>query len=389
MKFSLPFVLLLLSHVALGQSSLSTVAERLDKAGCFRAGVTYEVLLPNADTPVSYNVDLMSYTLASDTLAPAQYLTEWTPTDSAANAASGFSAYYTGNYFRYRNGKLQENHVSDNLMPFAPRGTAESGLQQQDQFAGLLPAFLADKFRKMSADSTYKYEITEQGGSTIIKGEVVDRGFVMSEFEYRLSQATGMPESMEIITNPGQMAEQLITAKYNTISTHGCEELSEPMLISRHSDIFDKYRKDSFALENLRGEPLPSFTAAKLRGGRFSRERGDAMGEPTVLAVLGMSVDATDKVIADLREAVNHLPFAVRLMLAFTDNNRDIIEEYVGNATPGEEVLVSARALARDCGVTDSPSIIFVRADGTVADIHVGRNNDLRDIVIQKAAMTR
>lgn len=50
---------------------------------------------------------------------------------------------------------------------------------------------------------------------------------------------------------------------------------------------------------------------------------------------------------------------------------------------------MSARELAANCGVADTPSVIFCRADGTVADIHVGRNNDLRDIVIQKAAMAR
>ena len=54
---------------------------------------------------------------------------------------------------------------------------------------------------------------------------------------------------------------------------------------------------------------------------------------------------------------------------------------------PGEHLLTSAKSLARDCGAAAFPVTVITRADGTVADVVIGYNNDLTPVVIQKAAL--
>lgn len=68
-------------------------------------------------------------------------------------------------------------------------------------------------------------------------------------------------------------------------------------------------------------------------------------------------------------------------------NNVDEIEAIVPGLRIGEHLLMSAKPLARDCGATSFPTLIICRADGTVADIVLGYNNDMTSVVIQKAAL--
>lgn len=391
MKFSLPFVsLLLISHCAYAEDSLFNLADRLDANECYTARATYEVLLPNTDSPVTYSVNLMSYPTKSDTLSPCEYLIDWSPVlKDKTPVMDGFASYFNGNFFRFNGGKLLEYHFNDNPSPFAPRGYATGGVQQKEQFASLLLQMLADDLRKMAADTSYTFTIAPKASGIEVKGSQTLRGYLCSEFTYRFN-AEGLPEFKEVTTNPGQMGEQVITVNYAPASTNSkCYSITEQSLIEHFPEIFEKYRRDSFALESLRGALLPSFAVPTIKRDRYSHQRGEALGTPTVIAVLENSVDATAEVVAALRSAMDALPFSANLILAFTDKDTDVVSETTGAQRPGEVILVSARSLARDCGITDTPSIIFCSPDGTVADIHVGRNNNLRDIVIQKATLSR
>lgn len=380
MKFSLPlFLVILLSQCAYAE--------------CYNARVRYEVLLPNAETPVGYSLKLYSSSAPGDSLSPVEYLIEWEAADAPegrpSTVARGFSSYFGGNFFKFQNGKLLEYHAADNPAPFAPRGDVRAGVQQREQFADLLPQVLQERIALIEADTTYIiYKESLADGRTKVKGSQHLRGYVCSEFSYTFGP-DGTPLEKEITTNPGQMGEQVITARYFPADSAGCPPLNEQKLMELYPEIFEKYRRDSFGLEKLRGEPLPAFTAQSLEGERFSHARGASFTAPTVIAVLDESVDATANVIKDLRNAIDALPFEARLILAFTGKDREEIADLAGTPRYGETVLTSARSLARDCGVTDSPSIIFCRPDGTVADIHVGRNNNLREIVIQKATLSR
>jgi len=389
MKFSLPFVsLLLASHCAYAQSSLSDLAERLDSTECYTARATYEVLLPNSESPVRYNISLMSYPTVADTISPCEYLVRWQPVmNDSTMSMNGFASYYGGNFFRFSSGKLVEYHASESMMPFAPNGSAAGGVQQKEQFASILPQFLAKELHNMATDSSYTITISARASGTELKGSQTRRGYLCSEFTYCFNR-DGLPTFKEITTNPGQIGEQVITVIYNyNSSPTDCHQITERTLIDDFPDIFDKYRRDSFTLENLRDEPLPSFAVATTYRSRLSHQRGDPLDALTVIAVLDSSVDATPIVVSNLRAAINALPYSASLILAFIDKDTEAITATTGPARPGEIILVSARALARNCGVTDFPSFIFCRPDGTVSDIHIGRSDDLPDIILQKAAL--
>ncbi len=389
MRISLLFVVLCSSLSAFAEVTLSEVADALEGAGCWRAGARYEALVPGADDPARYRLELLSEESPGDSLSPCNYLIEWNYTVIGGEESSGgFSAYFNGDYYRFRGGRLMEFHYADDPMPFAPRGSTSDGVQMNDQFATMLPQFMARMFRQMASDTAFVCTVDETPGQVVVKGRELRDGYLRREFVYRFSGATLLPESWETVNNPGQIGEQTIMAEYEPRSGD-CPALSEQALIERHPDLFAKYRRDSFSLENLRGEPLPGFTAQMFSGGRYSYRRGGQFATATVIAVLDSKVGQTAGVVEDLRGAVRSLPGACDLIIAFTDNDLDAAGELTGGGRPGETVLVSARALAANCGVADTPSIIFCRADGTVTDIHVGRNNDLQNIVIQKAAMAR
>ena len=72
------------------------------------------------------------------------------------------------------------------------------------------------------------------------------------------------------------------------------------------------------------------------------------------------------------------------IIFAFVSNDIDAIEALTGAAREGEHILMSARRLARDCGVTATPVIIICDRDAVVKEIINGYNNALTDVVIQK-----
>ncbi len=113
---------------------------------------------------------------------------------------------------------------------------------------------------------------------------------------------------------------------------------------------------------------------------------GDKFRCPTVIVMLDANGAFSSPTVSAVKSAVDSLPFNSDIIWAFSGNNVDDIEAIVPQIRVGEHLLMSAKPLARDCGVTSYPSIIVCRADGTVADIVLGYNNDLSSVVIQKVA---
>lgn len=386
MKCSLFAICICLPCIATASPTLTDIAASLAGHDCVKADVRYEVYLPGASNPIAYNVSLQGNAPA-DSLSPCSYLTSW----DTPNAGKGFSAYFDGNYYNYDGGsRIVEYHVKDDAIPFAPRGSHVGGVQQNDRFARLLPQFVANDLMAMAADTAFVYTVENNGDFVDVKGSESRRGFVIKEFEYRFADGGATIVSYEAVTSPGETGEQIITATYSPAGDgQGCTTLSEQALMDRYPTPFEKYRRDNFSLESLRGEMMPEFSARTVSGERYSHTRGDGFVSPVVIAILDYNVGATDEVVRALRDAVDSMPSAYDLILAFTGNSIESIENLTGAARAGETILVSARSVARDCGVADTPAIIFARADGSVADIHVGRNNNLKEIVIQKAAMAR
>lgn len=381
-----------LSVQAAGDVTFEEFAAALSDMPEYRARASYEVVLPTSQEPVVYAIALQG-NAQTDSLAPADYLIEWSLAKDG-NRSEGFSAYFGGNHYRFRDRRLQEYHASDDMSPFAPAGHKERGVQSQAQFADLLPQFIGEAFKKFAADSSYVFTFTPDsivGGrrSKVVEGVRRHSGYDALEYVYVFDYETNLPRRIEFDSNPGMIGEQLVTALYDYDSLPETATLSDEGLIKRYPEVFEKYRENDFRLENMIGQPLPSFSAPCVAGERLSRHSGDKFDAPTVIVILDSDVSSTPDVVAAVRSAVAGLPMQTDVLWAFVSNDRAVISEIVGEQRPGETVVSSARGLARDCGVTTTPVIMICDRDGVVNDISVGYNKNLSDVVIQKVAVMR
>lgn len=371
--------------------SLNDLASYLSGMQEYSSSATFEVLLPTSEFPVVYNIRMASSADEENNLAAADYLLEWTLSKDG-NSSEGFSATLPGHHYRYRDHRLQEYHYNPDSIVFAPGGDLSKGVQNQAQFCDLLPQYLGQTFASMTSDSTYKYIVhpdTVISGERLIAVEGVRsfQGVEALEFLYLLDRDF-LPFKSEFVSNPGQVGEQLITVTYDYSDDMPLSVAqSEEDLIERYPEVFEKYRESSFRLDNLPGRRLPAFTAPTTTGERYELAKDGHFAVPTVVAILNSEVSSAGETVKALRDAVDSMPMQADLIFAFVNNNHDAIESTVGELRPGEHLLMSARGLARDCGVTDTPVIIICDRSATVKDLMIGFNNDITDFVIQKTAL--
>ena len=384
--------LLLAAAVPLGlqAESLGNIADSLSAATPYHATARYEVLLPQSEEPVAYEVALnAAVPAARDTLAPCDYLIDWIM-DTPSGPSRGFSAYFGGHHYRFRDKRLQEYHYDDSAAPFEARGTVRLGVQQQAQFASLLPAFLAERMREIASDSSYTYNIKETPGVVRVQGVQRFGGVDGMEFSYDFDAASGLPVGAEFCHNPGQMSEQTVTVRYGgpDVATMDAT-LSEPALMALYPEAFGRYRESDYTLANLPGRPLPEVSAPTIEGERYMRRSGEPFGSPAVVALLDADVDGCAETVRQLREAMTASPRQGTLILAFVSNHPDAVADAIHAPLPGEVVLTGARGLARACGATATPVVIVCAPDGTVQNVHTGRNKELPSVVMQEMIIAK
>ncbi len=372
--------------------SPARIAAGLSAATPYNAGARYEVLLPQSEDPVVYNIELYARaTEEPDTLSPCDYLIDWSMMTPSGPTA-GFSSYFDGHHYRLRDKRLQEYHFADNPAAFAPRGAVEAGVQQQAQFASLLPAFIARELEKMQASDNFSYTVerSRDGSLLEVKGTERYNGVPGREFEYCFDSSTLLPVKAEVCYNPGHMSEQTVTVHYLPPGEGAMSgRLDEPALIARYPEAFESYRRSDYTLATLPGRPLPAISAPSLSGERLTRKAGDPWELPTVIALVDADVDGCAETVEALRTAIDQSPVAATLVLAFTGTHPDAAAEIAGRPRPDEIVLTSARSIARDCGATATPTIIICGTDGLVKNVHTGRNKDIAEIVIQEIAIAK
>ncbi len=386
LNFILASALALATWSASGQNPLSVddLTAGLSELTDYQGEATYSVLLPQAEDPVEYTVRIHSTATPGDSLSPVSYLIEWKLNDS-----EGFSAYFDKHHYRYRNNRLQEYHYDWDSIPFL---MGKGGVQLQAQFVDILPQMMGRELARLATDSTFIYTYapdTLYNGSraSIVKGRIMYHGYVSKEVVYVFDPATGMPRVVEMENNPGSISEQSVTIRYSEPSDEVFPLDSEEALIEMYPEVFERYRESNFKVENLPGTLLPTFSSPTLNGERFTYHRGDALINPTVILIIDDKIDTAGTVINALREAADKAPKAFDLVIAFTSNNPDRAQSIAGTPRPAESVLLGARGLARDCGVTVTPTVIYVDRDGKVADVTLGYNKALTSIVIQKIAL--
>lgn len=381
--------------VALGSHAASNIdinalASHLSGLQDYAATATFEVLLPTADDPVVYKIKLASTSNDGDSLAAASYFIDWT-VDSNDKQAEGFSAYFPGNFYRYRDQRLQEYHIGDanGSSDFAPGGDTSKGVQNLAQFADLLPQYLGQTLKAMNSDSTYKYSV--HGDTVISQQRVIAVDGVRSfggvdalQYVYIFDRDM-LPQRTELVSNPGQIGEQSITVSYSYADDEPLTvALSEEQLAERYTEAFQMYRESTFSLENLPGRRLPAFSAPSIIGERYIVTKNTTFSVPTVIAILDSDSDSTAETISVLREAAESLPTRIDILMAFVSNNAEKIKSLVGQTRPGEEVLMSARGLARECKISETPVILICDRNAIVKDLRSGFNNDIGDFVIKE-----
>lgn len=393
-KFGLMILMAVLCPAGSQARGLSAVIEGLKGAECVKMSATYSIALPQAVDDVVYTVNLMGEANSSDTLAAADYLIEWSvPTPSGKS--EGFSAYFDGHHYRYRDQRLQEYHLEWDSIPFKSRmvgSTLSGGVQQQAQFASLIPQFIGAELEQMSRNPQYTITVTENkttGGRkcTEVRADLDIQGYRCSEQTYLIDDETGMPLALEANFNPGALSEQSVTVKWGALVTTGCEPLSEEMLIARYPETFEKFRQSNFRIENLTGSMLPAFALATTTGERYSRRAGDAFRCPTIVVLLESRSEFTPDIIKAMRSAVDRMPGDADVIYAFADNRIDDIDAVLPSAREGEHLLMNARSLARDCGASSLPVTIICSADGRVANVMLGYNNNMASDVIQMTTL--
>lgn len=391
------FVLsLIVNPLGVGAQGVGLFCDRLKSTPEYMADAKFEVLLPSHEDPVTYSLTLQSEAV-TDSLAPCQYVIRWS-TDSPSGQLSGFSAYFDGNHYRYRNNRLQEYHVESNAMVFSPQGSSgaefATGVQNQAQFADLLPQYLGYKLQQIVSDTCYHYvfhadTIVQSRRAIVIDGVKRTGGYDAQYFVYAFDKDTGMPFYIDILTGPGSISEQAITVAYSAPSQPAVA-YSEEALMKQWPEVFERYRESTFGVESLVGNYLPDFSCQILGSTeRLAHMRGDKMNGPTVIVALDPEVASTSATIEAVRQAKDMLPSGVNVIYAFNTNRGDEVEGLLQSPVGGETALTSATSLTRNCGITLFPSVIFVNSNGKVQDVSLGFNNDLSSIVIEKAMMLK
>ena len=373
-------------------ATIPAIIDSLTMHQCVNADINFSVTMPQLNDDVVYNISI-SQTPASGNpaLLPYDYLIYWELT-GRENPVKGFSAYFNGHHYRFANERLQEYHTQWDSIPFMSIN-GSGGVQRQAQFANLLPAAIGNELRRMMSDNRYTLTIhtdTVISGipRTVVNSVMNIHGSVAMEGEYILSSETFMPVCMILENNPGALSEQTVTVKYSQVSTSAqCDPITEQTLMDKYPEVFEKFRESNFRIENLPGTRLPGFALPTSTGERYSRHSSDKFRTPTIIALMDATTGFSSELVKDVRSAISSLPYSADVIWAFVNNDIDSIEAIVPSILPGDHLLTSARSLVRDYGAASLPVLIFVNTDGSVADVLLGYNNDVSEIVIQKMAL--
>ncbi len=363
----------------------------------YMADAHFEVLLPQAAEPVEYDIVLQSEATPSDTLSPCNYVITW-KTLTSAKPTEGFSAYYEGNHYRFRNHRLQEYHAqasTDAFMPTGPERRSKSGVQSTAQFADLLPQFLGQRIQEMTEDSSYVFKVhpdTLVGGKRrlVIDGAKRGNGYDVMLYTYIFDKETLHPVQSEIENSPGSISEQIVTVRYSEPTDATPMEISEEGLMERWPEVFERYRESTFRSENLVNTMLPTIACQTLDGAtRYTHNVNEHFTSPVIIVALDPDVATTSRTIADVRQAVDIAPMELQVLWVFGSNRAEQIAEIVGELRPGENALISANSFLRNCGITLYPTIILADSSSKVTDVIPGFNNETGMIVLQKAMLLK
>lgn len=389
-KSRLLMVLAALGPLGMSAQGIADVVAALEKTGCYEANASFNVSLPQSEKDVVYEVSLASAPTPADKLSPCSYLTEW-GLETPSGTVKGFSAYFDGHHYRYRNERLQEYHMEWDSIPFMSRGNS-IGVQGNAQFTDLYPSYIAKELSKMEQDGRYtlsvKPDVAFDGKKAVEITAVMKVDDVTAmEKRFLFDASTMMPLRIDTESNPGQITEQSMFVSYRYPAEMHCPELGEEALMALYPEVFEKYRENNFRIENLAGTQLPTFSLPTTTGERYTYHRGDSFAAPTVIALLDPSAGFNAELVEGVRGAVDRLPVQADVIWVFNSTNIDAIEGVISSIRPGEHLLMNGKSLARDCGVASMPVVIMADSTGKVKNVVLGFNKEIGNVVLQTMAL--
>lgn len=345
---------------------MAAVVDSLAGMRGYRARVSYAVTLPQAEDDIIYTVDL-----AQDSANADSYLLQWSVM-SPSGPVDGFTAWFDGNFYNYRNHRLQERHIQWD----APLPEGVKPPQNSAQFASLLPTRMADILRSLGDDADMK-----------IQGDVLTVSHVdeASEIFYKFQLPSLRPVDFYADYNPGAISGQQVHAVYSYADSLEAYPggFTEEFLRSRFPDAFEKYRQSQFAIENMRGLTLPGFSLPKLGGGRLERQAQDAFKCPVAVVLLNPAMGLSPRLIEAVRGAVDALPIEAEVIWASTAKNPEETERLLGTLRQGETALTGAQPLITACGASALPVVLVCSPSGRISDIAIGLNQTLHTDVMK------
>lgn len=376
----------LLAAMTTSAGDITPLLDRMASTPTYRARALYSVLLPSAEDEIAYTVDLCSEAVSDDPLSDCDFLISWTlPTPSGLS--EGFSAYSGGSLYRYRDQRLQEYHYSWDSIPFL---TAGGGVIGNTQFAELLPSRVARTIRELTESSApiINTSAVYDGHEAVeITGVEERNNYVSRNYRFVIDKTTALPLLIDYENNPGSISEQTVTVKFLTAVKNPDSDFSEEALIEMYPEVFERFRQSNFRVENMPGTLLPQFSLPQPDGRRMTHHRGEQLASPVVIVFLDPEVATVAQTVRAVRNAVTSLPIAFDIIWAINSTNPSHAEAITGNGAPGETTLISARPLARDCGVNAYPTLLFADRSGVIKSVQLGFNKELESIVIEKASL--
>ncbi|MDE7336218.1 MAG: hypothetical protein K2N10_07925 [Muribaculaceae bacterium] len=374
-SFITSMLLLAASGGNMSAQGIGEYADALAKMPGYRARVTYSVTLPQAQDDVVYTIDL-----AQDPADPDGYLIEWSVM-SPSGPVSGFTSWFNGDFYNFRNHRLQELHRQWDPETVSGEGAA----QNSAQFASLLPTRIAAWLRAKRP--------------VVVSGTILDpdnhrltyhetwqsQGEIGSDIIWVFDSETMRPLLFTADYNPGSVAGQQVVAEYSYPDSLAplAAPLSESFLHSRFPDAFNKYRESQFAIETMRGLPLPSCPLPRLDGGRLARPASDPFRAPPAIVLFDPESSLAPELISAMRASVDRLPVNAEILWAAVSKNPESAASLLSPLRDGETAITGADPLAADCGVAALPVILVCNPQGSITNLVIGLNQTLQTDVMQ------
>ncbi len=349
---------------------IDKVVNALEAMPGYSAHVEYAITLPQSENDVVYHIDIQQ----PDTTD--SYLIDWSVM-SPSGSVEGFTAWFDGHFYNFRNRRLQEYHENRNSK--TPQNNRAS--HNSVQFSSLLPSRIAMQLREVAAGG-YTYEVKHTNGKVIVEAVRHLAGEPDAELTWTFHGHDLKPMEFYADYNPGAITGQQVTAIYSTTDKTP-EILSEAYLRGRYPEAFSRYRESQFAIENMKGERLPAFSLPKIDGGRLSHQPTDGFDVPTLIALIDPESSLAPNTISAIRGSLKRLPFTANIIWACANKNPAVATNLLGKLQPEETAVTAAGSLAMDCGVAALPVIMLCGTDGIISDLIIGMNNTLQTDVLQ------